>query len=187
MFLRKTRLERDPLSVTMSGVRLGERVLQVGAGDSRTIAMIAGKTGLTGTAAIVVPDDDVAVRIQRVVRQAGALVDLRVVANGTLPFDAAAFDAIVVHDPLHTILERSGGEISRWLLECRRVLRGGGRLVAIEPGTPVGLRSLFRGPSSTGRDAADTVNALRTAGFITVRVLGDREGLRFVEGLKTDD
>ena len=31
----------------------------------------------------------------------------------------------------------------------------------------------------------DTIATLRSAGFTAVRVLADREGLRFIEGLKT--
>jgi ubiquinone/menaquinone biosynthesis C-methylase UbiE len=189
-FLRKPASERDPLAVTMSGVRLGERALQIGSGDARSIALIAAKTGLTGTAAIVVADDHAAVRIRRAITDAGALVDLRVVSESRLPFDDASFDAVVVHD-VSTVIE--GGERpAEWLHECRRLLRTGGRIVTIERGTPVGLRSLFtRRPSPeelTVRvgGGGPTSKALKAAGFTTVRDLADREGFRFTEGFKTD-
>ncbi|MGH9237339.1 MAG: class I SAM-dependent methyltransferase [Vicinamibacterales bacterium] len=190
-FLRKPASERDPLTVTMSGVRLGERVLQFGSGDARSIALIAAKTGLTGTAAIVVVDDHAAVRIRRAVTDAGALVDLRVVAEGRLPFDDASFDAVVIHD-VSAITEGQGDRPTHWLHECHRLLRSGGRIVTIERGTPVGLRSLFAGrPSPEDRivrvgSGWPTFEALRAAGFTTVRDLADREGLRFTEGFKTD-
>jgi ubiquinone/menaquinone biosynthesis C-methylase UbiE len=189
-FLRKPASERDPLTVTMSGVRLGERALQIGSGDARSMALIAAKTGLTGTAAIVVADDDAAVRIRRAVTDTGALVDLRVVVESRLPFEDASFDAVVVHDTSGSA--RSGdGMAAQWLRECRRLLRTGGRIVAIEPGTPVGLRALLNSrPSEDQRTQAGgdgpTVAALKTAGFTTVRVLADREGLRFIEGFKTN-
>ena len=175
----------------MSGVRLGERVLQIGSGDARSIALIAAKTGLTGTAAIVVADDHAAVRIRRAVTDAGALVDLRVVAESGLPFDDASFDAVVIHD-VSAIAEGQGDRPTHWLHECHRLLRSGGRIVTIERGTPVGLRSLFAGrPSPEDRivrfgDGGPTSKALRAAGFTTVRDLADREGLRFTEGFKTD-
>ena len=57
MFLRKSRVERDPLAVTMSGVRLGERALQIGEGDVRVMTLIAARTGLTGRAVIVLLDE----------------------------------------------------------------------------------------------------------------------------------
>src|SRR5688572_20313251 len=189
-FLRKPVSERDPLTVTMSGVRLGERALQIGNGEARSIALIAAKTGLTGTAAIVVADDHAAVRIRRAVTDTGALVDLRVVAEGRLPFDDASFDAVVVHD-LAKVTEAPGDRPAQWLHECHRLLRTGGRIVTIERGTPVGLRALFAAKpapdehAQTARSGA-TVAALNGAGFTTVRVLADREGIRFTEGFKTN-
>src|SRR5687767_10788279 len=131
MFLRKSRVERDPLPVMMSGVKLGERALQIGAGDTRVIGLIAARTGLTGTAAIVVLHDDAAPRIQRAVTDAAALADVHVVSAATLPFNDASFDAIVVHDVAHTILAADDLTRQRWLDECRRVLRAGGRIVTI--------------------------------------------------------
>ena len=189
-FLRKPASERDPLTVTMSGVRLGERALQVGSGDGRSMALIAAKTGLTGTAAIVVADDRAADRIRRAVADTGALVDLRVVSESRLPFDDASFDVIVFHDA-SGIVGGGEGTATQWLRECPRLLRTGGRLVAIETGTPVGLRALFaaRPAEDQRREAGGdgpTVAALRMAGFTTVRVLADREGLRFIEGFKTN-
>jgi ubiquinone/menaquinone biosynthesis C-methylase UbiE len=189
-FLRKPASERDPLTVTMSGVRLGERALQVGSGDARSMAIIAAKTGLTGTAAIVVANDRAADRIRRAVADTGALVDLHVVSQSRLPFDDASFDVIVFHDA-SGIVGGGEGTATQWLRECPRLLRAGGRLVAIETGTPVGLRALFaaRPAQDQQMEAGDdgpTVAALRMAGFTTVRVLADREGLRFIEGFKTN-
>ncbi len=74
------------------------------------------------------------------------------------------------------------------LRDLLRVVRPGGRLVTIEPGTPSGLSSVFRGaPAAQGayEGAGGTLAALRQAGFGAVRELGDREGLKFVEGLRT--
>src|SRR5688572_1940659 len=134
MFLRKTRLEREPLAVTMSGVRMGERVLQIGLDDARRIALIAAKSGLTGTAAIVVRDEAAAARVQQAIADAGALAEVHVVHGGELPFPNAAFDAIVVHETSQTIASPDAATRAHWLRECERLLRGGGRLVAIEPG-----------------------------------------------------
>ena len=43
----------DPLSVSMAGAKLGDRVLVVGCGDPRLIAALAAKAGLTGRACAV--------------------------------------------------------------------------------------------------------------------------------------
>jgi SAM-dependent methyltransferase len=188
MFLRKTRLEREPLAVTMSGVRLGERVLQIGLSDARRIALIAAKSGLTGTAAIVVRDDAAAARVRQAIADAGALAEVHVVSRGALPFPDGAFDAIVVHETSQTIDAPDAPTRAHWLRECDRLLRGGGRLVAIEVGEPGGLRSWLAGSGRGSGSASPSEGAaasLRAGGFPTVRLLGDREGLRFVEGLKS--
>ena len=56
MFLRKTAIGREPLALTMTGVRMGERVLQIGAVDVRLAALLAAKQGMSGEAAIVTAD-----------------------------------------------------------------------------------------------------------------------------------
>jgi hypothetical protein len=187
MFLRKSRLEREPLAVTMSGVRLGEKALQIGEGDTRVMALVAARTGLTGTAAIVVLDDQAAARVRHAVTDIGALAEVAVADRQDPPGDGA-FDVIVVHDVQRTIAAANDAVRSGWLQLCRRVLRGGGRVVTIEPGSPVGFRAWF----SSSKDAAQgggvsSQAALESAGFRNVRLLADREGLRFIEGFKKAD
>ena len=77
---------------------------------------------------------------------------------------------------------------SGWLQLCLRVLREGGRLVTIEPGRPVGIRSLFSGAQQDGETGSggETGAVLAAAGFRNVRLLGDSEGLRFVEAVKAN-
>jgi hypothetical protein len=185
MFLRKSRVERDPLSVTMSGVRLGEKALQIGEGDLRVMALIAARTGLTGKAVIAVLNEDSAARARRAIDDVGALAEIGVVDHGDRP-DDAAFDVVVVHDVQRTIASVQPEVRLGWLQLCYRVLRGGGRIVTIEPGSPVGFRSWFSSPKEGGGPAGSET-ALTSAGFTGVRVLGDREGLRFVEGFKKAD
>jgi ubiquinone/menaquinone biosynthesis C-methylase UbiE len=186
MFLRKPTVERDPLPVTMSGVRLGERVLQiVGTGDARLAALIAAKVGMTGTAVIVVRDDRAAARANSAVADTGAVADVHVGAP-PLPFDAAAFDVAVTHEAERGMT--SSAERVEWLQECRRLLRDGGRIVAIETTTSRGLRALLPGghaPDRADRQSGSAAIALQAAGFSTVRMLAEREGYRFIEGFKT--
>ena len=54
-FLRKSTLERLP--VAMTGVRMGERALQLGIEDPSLVGAIAAKVGLSGHAVIVVRDE----------------------------------------------------------------------------------------------------------------------------------
>src|SRR5262249_52918341 len=62
MFLRKPVQSRDPLPVTMAGVRMGERILQVGFHDPQLTAVLAAKPGLSGSVAIAVSDEEHAAR-----------------------------------------------------------------------------------------------------------------------------
>lgn len=185
MFLRKSRVERDPLAVTMSGVRLGEKALQIGEGDIRVMALIAARTGLTGRAVIAVLNEHSAGQVRRAIDDAGALAEVGVMDQGDRP-DDGAFDVIVVHDVLQTIASAQAAVRSGWLQLCYRVLRGGGRIVTIERGSPVGFRGWFSGVKDV-RAPGESEAALASAGFTGVRVLGDREGLRFVEGFKKAD
>ena len=60
-------------------------------------------------------------------------------------------------------------------------------MVTVEAGAPVGLRGWFGGSSrgATPDHVVSSEAVLLSAGFKNVRVVGDREGLRFVEALKT--
>ena len=67
------RLTIDPLTVSMAGVKLGERLLQIGVDDPSLAGQLAAKTGLSGTAAHMVSTDDEAVLVNRGARKAGVL------------------------------------------------------------------------------------------------------------------
>lgn len=175
MFLRKSRIEALP--VTMSAVRMGERVLQIGIDDPAVASAIAAKAGLSGNAAMAVVNDDDAARAAHAFASAGILVDVKVTPLETLPFDSDTFDLAVVH-ALHGV--RASRESMR---EWHRVLRRGGRLMTIEGGPASGLAAMFKTPRPPAE--GDVVASLETAGFRPVRLLAEREGYRFAEGIKS--
>jgi SAM-dependent methyltransferase len=177
-FLRKSSLERLP--VVMSGVKMGERVLQIGVDDSKLVGAIAAKVGLSGQAAVVVAEERVAEVARAAAAGAGALVDVQVTPLDVLPFADRAFDVVVVH-PGGVIPESTGAPGVAMLRDAWRVLRGGGRVVIIER-SGSGLMARFR--ASPLPDMGATLNALETAGFKATRLLAEREGYRFFEGLK---
>jgi SAM-dependent methyltransferase len=186
-FLRKSTVGAEPLAVTMSGARLGERALQVGLDDPRIAAAIAAKTGLTGLASLVVADEAAAVSARAAVADVGGLGDVHVVGSlHPLPFADDAYDLVVVHTARGLLASLTLDVRERVLIECRRVLRTGGRLMALEGGSATGLRGLFASakPDATYEAGGGTAAALERAGFRPVRTLGDRQGYRFIEGLK---
>jgi ubiquinone/menaquinone biosynthesis C-methylase UbiE len=183
------RLDIDPLAVSMTGVKLGERLLQIGVDDAMLAGQLAAKTGLSGTAAHMVSNDAEAVQVNRGAKKTGVLVEVRVGPLDRLPFDDRAFDLVVIHSARGQLASASGDERAAILRDAHRVLRPGGRLLVIEPGTAAGLRSMLRSaPSAQGayEAAGGTPAALQRAGFGAVRDLGDREGLKFAEGLRTN-
>ena len=182
------RLEIDPLAVSMAGVKLGERLLQIGVDDAARAGQIAVKTGLSGSASHAVATDGDAKRVERGAKKAGVLIDVHVAPLDRLTFDDGAFDLVVVHSAAGQLAAAGADARLALLREAHRVLRHGGRLVAIERGTASGLASKLRSApgAQAGYDAeGGTPAALRQAGFGAVREIGDREGLKFVEGLRT--
>src|SRR5687768_8664997 len=144
MFLRKTAIGREPLALTMTGVRMGERVLQVGAVDARLAALLAAKQGMSGEAAIVTADAASADRVRAAAAEKGALVDVQAVPLDALPFAEQSFDAVVLHGAASVLAALDAIARTRALAAMRRVLRSGGRLVALEPGSVTGLSALLR-------------------------------------------
>jgi len=177
-FLRKPTLERLPL--VMTGVRMGERALQIGVDDPSLTGAIAAKVGLSGHAAVAVSEQRQADKARAAAASAGALVEVHVTAIDALPFLPDSFDLIVVHaGGLAVDLDDLPGVAI--LRDSHRVLRTGGRIVIIEGGA----RDLLRRLHTRRISRTDTrLDALTSAGFRTARVLAEREGYRFFEAMK---
>ena len=187
-FLRKSTVEREPLAVTMTGVRMGERVLQIGAADARLTSLLAAKPGLSGHAAMVVSDEREAGRARGAASESGLLVDVHVAPLPALPLADGSFDVVIVHEAAATLSALDAPARARAAGEIFRVLRAGGRVVALEAGTPTGLRAMLRRgtpPDPAYEGGGGTARILEAGGFKAVRLLADREGYRFLEGLKT--
>jgi SAM-dependent methyltransferase len=177
-FLRKSTLERLP--VVMSGVRMGERALQIGVDDADLVGAIAAKVGLSGHAAVVVIEERHAEKVRAAAARAGALVDVQVAPLEGLPFADEAFDVVVLH-AAGVKPARAGDQSVGMLRDALRVLRGGGRLVIIV-GSGSGLMTRLRMPAQM--DTTGMLSALDAAGFTATRLLAEREGYAFLEGLK---
>ena len=188
MFLRKTRVGRDPLVMAMSGVRLGERLLQIGVDDPAVLGALAAKVGISGHAAVVTLDERGADRARQGIADAATLDDVIVTPDGTLPFGDGAFDVAVVHSVSGWLALLDADLRARLLQHVLRATRSGGRVIVTEPGLRSGVTAMFA-PARKGDEryesAGGTIAAMHAAGFKPVRLLADRDGLRFTEGLKT--
>jgi ubiquinone/menaquinone biosynthesis C-methylase UbiE len=180
-FFKRTTL--DPLSVTMVGVKLADRVLVIGCHDPRLIAALGIKSGLTGRTCGVDPSEDVVREAERVALAEGALVEFACAPTTALPYDASSFDIVVLRDVMRGTAETERLSVAA---ESSRVLRGGGRCMIIDSsGSGAGLGSMFGRTTPSDPSAANEMIAtLKSAGYVAVRSLAEREGLVFLEAVK---
>jgi ubiquinone/menaquinone biosynthesis C-methylase UbiE len=176
----------DPLGVSMTSVKLGNRLLVVGCSDPGLIAALAAKAGLTGRACAVDDSPERATEAGRVSLREGVLLETTAAPLNELPFEPDSFDLVVIRDVFTGDRDERAPAV---LKEAQRVVRPGGRCMVINtsatrPGR--GLAGIFGG---RGRDhgeesaeAAALASALKSAGFLAVRTLTERDGLIFVEG-----
>jgi ubiquinone/menaquinone biosynthesis C-methylase UbiE len=181
----RKRAPSEPLAMTMTGMKLGDRLLVIGAGDPALIAALAAKAGLTGRACVIDAD---AARIERAtaaIEREGALVEAIAAPWTAMPYESASFDIAVIRDVLASMAD---DERSRVLLEVFRVLRAGGRAIIIDQAPRGGIAGLIGGRTidrSYAEGGAEA--ALSAVGFAATRVLAALEGMKFVEGAKRGD
>ena len=184
MFLKKS----DPylLIVGMTGVKMGDRFVQIGCAHGGRLAAVAGKVGLSGRAALVAPDEPAAARARKAAEDAGVLVEIEVAPPARLPLIDGEFDLAVVDDTAGLLgTMRPDGRVAA-IRELVRVLRPGGRVLVVGAVPRGGLGAVLsrtqNGPPFVA--SGEALRALEADGFKSVRTLAEREGLVFVEGIK---
>jgi ubiquinone/menaquinone biosynthesis C-methylase UbiE len=178
---------QDPyhLLVSMTGVKMGDRLVQIGCAHGGRLAAVAAKVGLSGRAVAVVPDATAAARAGKGAADAGVLIEIETAPPNRLPVDADAFDVAVLDDTGGLLGSMPPQDRVACVRELARVLRPGGRVIVVGAAMRRGLSSLLKGQSEPSFAASGAANrALETDGFRSVRTLAEREGLVFVEAIK---
>ena len=174
------------LVVGMTGVKLGDRVIQIGCAHGGRLAAVAAKVGLSGRALAVVPDAVSAARVQKASADAGVLIEVETASTTHLPVDEGSFDLAIVDDTGGLFSTMRAEDRVATVRELARVVRPGGRAMIIGTAPRQGLGALLSraqsGPSLAA--SGDATRALEADGFRAARTLAEREGLVFVEGIK---
>jgi SAM-dependent methyltransferase len=183
LFRRNTATQ--PLVVAMTGIKMGDRLLQIGCADRTLLTDLARKVGLSGRAAVVAYDEEDAARARDAAARAGILVDVELVRGG-FPFDSGTFDLAVVDNTGGLLSESRPETRVGCLREGLRVLRPAGRAIVVEPMPRGGILGVLARQRREEHFEASggTETALEAEGFTGVRVLVERDGRRFVEGTK---
>ena len=174
------------LVVGMTGVKMGDRLLQVGCADGRRLGVVSAKVGLSGRAVAVVTDEAAAERARKGAAREGVLVEVDISPATRLAYEDGAFDVAVVDDTGGAMGLLPAADRAAAFAELLRALRPAGRVIVIGAAPRTGLTALVssaRHTSSYAVSGAATAE-LTAGGFKSVRTLADREGLVFVEGIK---
>ena len=175
------------LAVAMIGLRLGERLLL--AGDAAPLfAHLAGRVGLTGRAVVAAGSAEAVARVRAEASALGVLLeDVKQAGFPDVPVGEGEFDVAVLNAGPAMLAGLDAGRRLELARGLGRALRPNGRLVIVE-GSPKRLFGLMGGGAVPGLDRfraeGGAAKLLETAGFHPVRVLADRDGQRFTEGIR---
>jgi ubiquinone/menaquinone biosynthesis C-methylase UbiE len=179
----RTKGNPHALAVGMAGTKMGDQVAQIGCADGARLAAIATTVGLSGRTVAIVPDQATADRVEKGARTQGVLIEVEIAPPSHVSLDDESIDLAILDDTGGLFTAMSAAERLAALGEMRRVLRKGGRAMVVGTVAREGLSALFsRGAAPV---SADPMPALQVAGLKAPRVLGEREGLRFVEAIKS--
>jgi hypothetical protein len=177
MFLLRMLMRRgsargiDPLHVSMTGVRMGESFLQIGCSDKALLSGLASKVGLSGSAAVAAYSSADVKLAESIARKVGALIEVKQIdLNHDWPFEHSAYDMIVIDDTSSQFWGYD--DVTAVFRNALGSVRPGGRIEVI---TRI----------ETPHEKVDFLSRLTEAGFKPVRILAERGGLRFIEGLRT--
>jgi len=175
----------DPLAleVSMVGLKLGSSLLQLGLSNKDMLTTLTKVVGISGESVVAVETDADVKRVNDIARNAGVLIDAKKARFSSLPFNSEQFDVVVAND---LIGDLRINERVLCLQQILQVLKPNGRCLVIEAAPRGGLGALFsqRSLDRTYVAYGGAEGALKAEGFRAVRQLAEREGKRYIEGMK---
>ena len=127
--------------VNLAQLKAGESVLDIGCGTGSLAIAAKRQVGQKGTVVGIDASPEMLARARKKAKKAGVDVEFRNEVAEALPFHDAQFDAVLSTVMLHHLPEDARKECMR---QVRRVLKPGGRLLAVDfGGAPAGRRSLI--------------------------------------------
>lgn len=156
---------RDRL-VELARLRPGESVLDVGCGTGTLAIAARRRVGSAGNVHGIDASPEMIARATRKARKAGVDVTFRTAIVEALPFPDRQFDAVLSTLMLHHLPRPTREQCAR---EMCRVLKPGGRVLAVDFGATVGHRKGIIGHlHRRGHVALDTVIELLSTSGLTV-------------------
>ncbi len=185
MSLFNLKKSSDPLAleVSMAGLKLGSSLLQLGLSNEDMLTTLTKVVGISGESVVAVETDAEVRRVNDIAGNAGVLIDVQKARLSSLPFDSEKFDVVVAND---LIGDMRINERVLCLQQILQVLKPNGRCLVIEAAPRGGLGALFsqRSLDRTYVAYGGAEGALKAEGFRAVRQLAEREGKRYIEGMK---
>ena len=152
--------------VELARLRPGKSVLDVGCGTGTLAIAAKRRVGLAGNVHGIDASPEMIARATRKAKKAGLDITFRTAIVEALPFPDRQFDAVLSTLMLHHLPRPTREQCAR---EMRRVLKPGGRVLAVDFGAPAGRRKGIIGHlHRRGHVALDSVIELLNRSELTV-------------------
>jgi ubiquinone/menaquinone biosynthesis C-methylase UbiE len=151
--------------IDLAGLAPADAVLDIGCGTGTLGIAASRRVGPSGTVCGIDASPPMIARARRKAAKAGVDVDFRVAVAESLPFPDGRFDVVMSTLMLHHLPRKTRQQCAG---EIRRVLRSGGRLLAVDFGRGNGRGLLAHFHRHGHVEVRDIVTLLERAGLTAV-------------------